>query len=161
MDVCGDLLKRLRHEGLHTAIETSGFFAWEAFANICLPHLDLILFDLKIADAHRHREVVGVDNGLILSNLQRLLAECRTRVIVRIPLIPGYTADGDNLGRIAGLLRRYHALRCTLLPYHPMGLGKAEAIGRTTEASLPRKPLDDAMLACCRRYFRDIELVPP
>jgi len=161
MSFCGDLLGRLKQEGIHTAIETSGFFAWEAFKNICLPHVGLILFDLKIADASRHRQVVGVDNGPILSNLRRVLAGCPDRVIVRIPLIRGYTADRQNLIRIADLLREYHAPRCSLLPYHPMGRGKAEAVGRTADASLPQLPMDAQTLSQCRQHFNSFEIVDP
>ena len=161
MTFCGDLLERLKQEGIHTAIETSGFFAWDAFETSCLPHLDLILFDLKIAAPQRHREIVGVDNETIHANLKRLLSDHANRVIVRIPLIPGYTMDHDNLVRIAERLHRYHAPRCSLLPYHPMGLGKAESVGRTTDASLPQAPMDAAMLARCRTHFSGIVIVPP
>jgi pyruvate formate lyase activating enzyme len=161
MECCGDLLERLKREGIHTAIETSGFFAWQAFKNICLPHLDLILVDLKIADPVRHLQVVGVDNGLILANLKQLLAGHAERVIVRIPLIPGYTADRQNLMRIGALLREYRAPRCSLLPYHPMGQGKAETVGRTADASLPQVPMDTETLARCRQFFDGIEIVDP
>ena len=161
MEYCGDLLERLKQEDIHTAIETSGFFTWQAFEKICLPHLDLILFDLKVADPVRHRQIIGVDNGLILSNLERLLAGNAERVIVRIPLIPGYTADRQNLQRIAALLRKARAPRCSLLPYHPMGLDKARTVGRIADASLPHIPMDTDTLAQCRRFFDGIEIVDP
>lgn len=159
MAFCGSLLERLKQEGIHTAIETSGFFGWEAFEKHCLPHLDLILFDLKIADANRHQETIGVDNRPILANLKQVLAEHPDRVVVRIPLIPGYTADAENLIQIADLLHAYHAPRCSLLPYHPMGLGKAETVGRKTASSLPQTPMDGKMLISCRQYFVGLEIV--
>lgn len=159
MQFCGVLLERLKQAGIHTAIETSGAFAWESFAETCLPHLDLILFDLKIADAKRHREIIGVDNGPILSNLKRLLNDDPDRTIVRIPLIPGYTVDHENLAQIADILRACNAPRCSLLPYHPMGLGKAEHIGLQTDASLPPASMDAECLAQCRQYFSGIEIV--
>lgn len=161
MKGCGELLSRLKQEGIHTALETCGFFDWEPFERRCLPHLDLILLDLKIADADRHRTVVGVDNRPILANLEHLLTECPNRVIVRIPLIPGYTEDALNLGQIADLLHRRGAPRCSLLPYHPMGRGKAGAIGRTADATLPRTPLDAALISHCRKIFSGLTIVDP
>ena len=161
MEFCGRLLERLKQEGIDTAIETSGFFAWEPFAKICLPHLDLILFDLKIADPVRHRKIIGVENGPILANLERLLNADSNRVIVRIPLIPGYTTDGENLKQIAAFLEQHHAPRCSLLPYHPLGLGKAETVGRTTDASLPQQPMDAETIKRCRQYFGNMEIILP
>lgn len=158
---CGELLSRLRREGIHTAIETNGFFAWDEFRTACLPHLDLILFDVKIADPARHRQVTGAGNETILANLQRLLAARPADVIVRVPLIPGYTADEENLVRVAGRLREFGARRCSLLPYHPHGLAKAEKLGRAPDASLPRTAMDRRTAQERRRLFAGIEMLDP
>ncbi|MBI4792438.1 MAG: glycyl-radical enzyme activating protein [Deltaproteobacteria bacterium] len=71
---CGELLQRLHRQGIHTAMETNGLFVWDDFRAACLDHLDLILFDVKIADPDTHRRITGVDNTLIFANLARLAA---------------------------------------------------------------------------------------
>ncbi len=53
-DYCSQLLQRLKSNGIHTAIETSGFFKWSQFSTEILGWLDLVLFDVKLADAELH-----------------------------------------------------------------------------------------------------------
>jgi len=161
LSFCGELLQRLRREGIHTAMETNGFFAWDEFQAACLPHLDLILFDVKIADPARHRKIIGTDNEIILANLQRLLAARPDDVIPRIPLIPGYTADKENISRLAELFKELKVRRCSLLPYHPFGLAKAEKIGGTQDSSLPAKPMDRETLQEWQRFFNGIDIIEP
>jgi len=161
LDFCGALLQRLRAEGIHTCMETNGFFAWDEFQAACLPYLDLILFDVKIADAERHRKIIGADNQVILTNLKRLLAARPESVIPRIPLIPGFTADKENISRLAVLFKELQVRRCSLLPYHPFGLAKAEKIGARPDRSLPQKPMDRKTLHEWQRFFNGINMVEP
>ena len=158
MEFVGLLLRRLTNEGIHTAIETNGVFLWEDFAGEALGGLDLVLFDLKVADPVVHRHITGVDNKLVLANLARLVQLRPDDVIVRIPLIPGYTATKENIAALAGILREMKVRRYSLLPYHPFGISKAEKVGRKMDASLPPKPMDREEAARWRKYFEWAEL---
>ena len=157
---CGELLARLKRAHVHTALETNGLFAWEAFATTCLPHLDLVLFDVKLIDPLRHWRAVGAGNEVILANLARLQALRPEDVLVRVPLIPGWTADAANLGGIAAHLRNLGVQRVSLLPYHPHGLDKAARVGRAVPPDLPPQPMDQASQEACRRLFAGCTLVP-
>jgi pyruvate formate lyase activating enzyme len=134
------LLDRLRRERFHTAIQTSGHFAWERFAP-ALDALDLLFFDLKIADPAAHRRVLGVDNAVILENLGRLLTSRPDRTVVRIPLIPTYTATEENLRALARVLAPWRPRQVVLLPWHPFGLAKSRALGRHANPALPHEQL--------------------
>ena len=158
---CGELLQRLHQQGIHTAMETNGFFAWDEFKTTCLPYLDLILFDVKIADRDRHRVVTGIGNEMILANLKKLLAVRADDVIARIALIPGFTADNENITRLAALLKELMVRRCSLLPYHPYGLAKVEKIGGTQNNTLPQKPMNDRVLHEWQCFFTDFDIVEP
>jgi len=124
------LLRLAKAEGLTTAIETSGHTRWKVFERL-LPHLDLILFELKQLDSAVHHRGTGVDNELILSNLRRL-CELRAPVDVRVPLIPGFNADPESLAAIAHFIVAQDGLRrhVSLLPYHTLGKAKYAALGR-------------------------------
>jgi pyruvate formate lyase activating enzyme len=96
-----DLFERLRAAGISTALDTCGLAPPRALARM-LPHVDLLLFDLKEIDAARHREFTGQDNSAILQALlsvREYLAGSApsTRLWIRTPLIPGATASRENL----------------------------------------------------------------
>jgi len=129
MEYAGDILRRLKERGIHTAIETNGLFSWERFSEAILPHVDLIMMDVKLADPEKHCEYAGASNDSILENLRRMARECPSRLLPRIPLIPGFTATAENLNAIASLFRALAIERYALLPYNPTWFHKARAIG--------------------------------
>jgi pyruvate formate lyase activating enzyme len=95
----------LKARGIHTAIETSLFAPWEAIEPL-LPVIDLFIVDLKVADPARHQALTGQENAPILANLRRLvkaLGDSR-RLLLRVPLIPGMTAEPGNLAGLAELI---------------------------------------------------------
>ena len=134
------LLKSLKAEGIHTVLETSGDFDYDVFRRKILPYIDLIYYDLKIADPESHRKYTGRTNQRILQNLRRLLQEDDVEIHPRIPLIPGITATRENLSDIADILRSSGAKDVTLLPYNPMGIEMAEKLGR------PKPPLPESFM---------------
>lgn len=124
------LLRRCRNNGIHTAIETSGYAPWEALAQTA-EQCDLVYFDVKIADPGEHRRYTGVDNALILENLRRLSAQFpRLTLIVRTPVIPGVNNSSRALGEIAAILSGLpHLSDYELLPYHGFGEPKYAQLG--------------------------------
>ncbi len=59
------LLRKLKANGIHPAIETSGYASWEDFSAVAR-WCDVIHMDLKILDSEKHQNYVGCDNQLIL-----------------------------------------------------------------------------------------------
>jgi len=136
-DFAGTLLSRLRTAGISTAIETCGEYASAAFVQWILPNVDLILFDLKLADSDAHQAATGRGNERIWSNLKNLLAACPERVHVRIPLIPGITDGRKNLTALADRVAQLGGRHLTLLPYNPLGAIMAKSLGRAYPENLP------------------------
>jgi pyruvate formate lyase activating enzyme len=136
-EFAGELLARIHSHGIATAIETCGEFSYPQFAQWILPHVDLVLFDVKLADDGDHVRFTGRGNQRIWDNLTRLLATSPERVQPRIPLIPGITATHDNLAALAARLAQLGARSLTLLPYNPLGVAMAESLGGPAPAWLP------------------------
>jgi len=136
-EFAGELLARLRGRGISAAIETCGEFSYPQFAQWILPHVDPILFDVKLADDEAHVRFTGRSNQRIWANLARLLALVPERVQPRIPLIPGVTATRENLAALAARLAELGARSLTLLPYNPLGVTMAESLGRPAPAWRP------------------------
>jgi len=92
------LARLLKAQGLHIAIDTAGYCDFSLFEAI-LPHIDLVLYDIKIFNNELHRQYTGADNALILENFNRLV-KYGAKVWVRTPIIRGATDSGDNISAI-------------------------------------------------------------
>jgi pyruvate formate lyase activating enzyme len=121
------ILQGCRARGIHTAIETSGYASWSTWQTL-LPHLDLILYDLKEVDSSEHQRGTGVPSELILDNL-RQLANTGKPIIVRRPVIPGFNDTPESITALAHFLRELGTIQeINLLPYHRFGRGKYEQL---------------------------------
>lgn len=134
-DFAGDLAADLTRAGVHVLLETCGLFAYDRCAEVLLPHVSKIYFDLKLADPAAHQHHCGAsrpgrdkDQPCIVENLERLVAAGH-EVLPRIPLVPGITDDPDNLEAIAMIIRRAGLQRVALLPYNPLWISKRRGIG--------------------------------
>lgn len=99
-----EFFKRLQAEGISTALDTCGYVQRKNF-DVVLPYTDYILYDIKLFDSKKHKQLTGVSNELILENLL-YIADCirkspkKTEIWIRTPLIPNATADPENIMRI-------------------------------------------------------------
>ncbi|MBE2246558.1 MAG: glycyl-radical enzyme activating protein [Candidatus Competibacteraceae bacterium] len=128
-DLLFDLLKRCKTQNIHTNIETNGYFSWNQFQQL-LPYLDLIYFDIKIADTLLHKKHLHAGNEKIWENIKNLI-RANAPVEFRMPLIPDYTATDQNIRSVVIKLKEMGIKKIHLLAYHNMGEAKAERIGST------------------------------
>ena len=104
-------------DGLHTAIETSGYASDEVFTRM-MNAVDFIMMDMKLTDPAMHRHFCGVDNAPILRHADMLCAG-NTPFVIRVPLIPGVNDTEEHLTAVAGRIQGAKSLvRVELLPYH-------------------------------------------
>lgn len=124
------ILKSCKYKGIHTTIDTCGFTSFENFKEI-LPYTDLFLYDIKLIDNEKHLLLTGVDNKLILDNLERLSKE-GVSITIRIPLIEGVNVDKDNteIIKIIQFLLPLNIKHINLLPYHDMGVYKYKKLNK-------------------------------
>lgn len=133
IDFLETLLKRCHQERIHTAVDTAGLVPWEYFERI-LPYTDLFLYDVKCYSAQLHKEGTGVSNERILANLQMLSERFAGEIIIRIPVIPGYNMDDDEMKKMAAFLKGIRYSKVELLGYHKLGENKYAAIGKELKA---------------------------
>ena len=116
-------------DGIHVAIDTSGFAPWAAFERM-LSVVDLFLYDLKCMDSKRHRELTGVDNRAILENLRRL-DDAGAKTWIRCPLAPGLNDSDEDLTVLKAFTSRLRNMeKLEICPYHPLGLEKYAKFGK-------------------------------
>lgn len=122
-----EVLAICKEAGADTAIETCLLASREAVEAL-LPVVDHFIADIKYLDGEIHRDVVGADNAQILENF-RFLAERGADLLVRTPLIPGYTATEENIRAIARFLRGIDpAIKYELLNFNPLCRSKYSAM---------------------------------
>ncbi|HEO72644.1 MAG TPA: glycyl-radical enzyme activating protein, partial [Candidatus Hydrogenedentes bacterium] len=93
------LLEHLHEAGTHTALDTCGAVGADALRR-ALDAADLVLFDVKTVDAAKHKAYTGVPFERVDASA-RIVEEAGVAVWVRTPVIPGYTADEENLQAVA------------------------------------------------------------
>lgn len=118
------LLNRCRSEDIHTAVDTTCYADAEVVRQVA-EVADLFLCDLKHMDSDKHRQYTGVGNELILDNVQ-MLAKAGQQMLIRIPVIPRFNDDAENIERTAKFLRSLRTIgRIDILTYNRGGLEKS------------------------------------
>ena len=118
-----EMLKICSKKSIHTCVDTTGYTSEKQFIKIA-DHTDLFLFDLKIINETQHKKFCGVAIDPILNNLS-YLNTIKKNVIIRFPVIPGFTDKSDNIDDIIAFLKPLENIRkIELLPYHRIAEGK-------------------------------------
>jgi pyruvate formate lyase activating enzyme len=146
------LLRKCREAGIHTALDTTGFFPRQ-LCEMTLAVTDLYLFDYKATDAELHLEVTGVPLAPILEMLEFLLSRS-AKVLLRCPMIPGLNDQEDHLAAIAEMERRFPSLAgIEILPWHTMGNSKYVRLGRLPAPELPVENVAEEIKSNYRHFF--------
>jgi pyruvate formate lyase activating enzyme len=136
-DAVARFLSACKVRNISTAIETCGATT-TAVLDRLLPHVDLIMYDVKEIDPRKHLAFTGMSNDRILDNCRWLAAHVdgsEKQLWIRTPLVPGYTATEENVKGIAkfiatelkGKVHRWDLLAFNNLPadkYERMDKGK-------------------------------------
>ena len=132
------LLQASKSSGIHTAIETAGNVPWKSLQCL-LPWIDLVMFDLKLINATRHRQATGVSNERILENARRITATGKP-VIFRTPVVPTVNDNPEDISEIAAFIQALNhqhqstqasngCLSWELLPFHRLAADKYWSLG--------------------------------
>jgi len=118
------LLEACRAEGISTAVDTTCYAEPEIVGRVA-EMTDLFLCDIKHMDSELHRQYAGTSNESILENIRKL-AEAGKRIVVRVPVVPGFNDDRKNVEETARFVRSLKTVRrVDILPYNRGGLEKA------------------------------------
>ncbi|HUW64350.1 MAG TPA: glycyl-radical enzyme activating protein [Spirochaetia bacterium] len=145
-----EFIKKCRANYIHTALDTCGYTATRAGVRV-LEEADLVLFDIKGMDTAEHVRSTGAANEIILQNLKHLDVIGKP-LIIRVPVIPGYTDSQEGLKSVAGFLAGLkHVERVDLLAVHEYGKVKYEQLGM--EYKLKVQPLGQERLGEIKALF--------
>ncbi len=123
-----ELLQMAKENMLHTAVETCGNVPLERMIQ-AEPYLDLFLFDLKHIDVEVFHRVTGGDLELILNNIRWIAQNHPEKIILRVPVIPGFNFDEETLCKMMDFAKQCGIQTMHFLPYHTFGIAKYERLG--------------------------------
>ena len=125
------LLKAFKDRGIHTAIETCGFFKEDLIDDLT-NFVDLFLFDIKHLNPNEHKKYTDVSNEKILNNFAKIHSKVGShRIIARIPIIPRVNTDLKTIENIATFLKNInYSGPVHLMPYNKMAKTKYVKVGK-------------------------------
>ena len=132
-EIIGAIGEQMHRRGYNTLVETCGHVPQKALEDIN-GRVDYIYYDFKQIDPEKHKELTGVDNTLILSNLEWLCGHYSGELSVRYPYIPGCNDDETSINGFFEYIKSLsHISEIVFLPYHRLGLPKYQGLGRAYE----------------------------
>jgi len=142
------LLAEAKAMGIHTTIETNGFFS-DRLSDAELDLIDLVMLGLKTWDPARHEDLTGQDNAPTLAFARRLAAR-RKPVWIRFVLVPGLTDDPGDMAQSAAFAASLgNVERVEVLPFHQMGRYKWERLGMKYTLQDTQPPAPAAVEQAC------------
>lgn len=113
------LLKKLKDNGIHTAIETNGSYD---SLKVIAEYVDYLIVDMKHFDDSEHMKWVGASNRSVKENLEYFFSLGR-QIHIRVPVINGVNNDPQGF---ADYFRNYDTSNAVFefLAYHEFGKDK-------------------------------------
>lgn len=154
-DFCAELLKELKKNGIHTAVDTCGFVSRETLDKV-IPYTDIFLYDLKAYDEDVHIKCTGQSNKIILENLKHL-DRLGKSIEIRIPFVPGY--NDSQIKKIAVFLNGLKNItKIRILPYHNYAGSKYNALG--IQNLMPPLLPTDSQIQSAKKIIENITNIP-
>lgn len=127
-----NILKGAKAMGLHTALDTNGFFG-ERMSDKEVDMIDLYLLDIKSWDPQTHLKVTAQPVEPVLKFARRL-AEHKKPVWLRYVLVPNLTDAYENIDGVASFAATLGNIeKVEVLPFHQLGKFKWKELGMNYE----------------------------
>lgn len=135
MDFIIDIAKKLKAEGLHVAIDTSGASfnpsnkEYIAKVDELIKYTDLFLLDIKHIDPQKHLELTTKSNTNTLAFAEYLSAH-DAKMWIRYVLVPDFNDDEKSIRELGDYIKTLNGVEnVEILPYHSMAIKKWEKLG--------------------------------
>lgn len=149
-----ELFRRCKEEGIHTALDTSGYVMVPRLNNI-MEYTDLVLLDIKSFDSKKYKALTGVSITPTLE-FAKFLSEINKPAWIRYVLVPGLTDDFNEIEELAAFLSKLENIeKVEILPFHKMGEYKWEELGyeyKLKETNPPSKDIIEKVRKVFEKY---------
>ena len=151
-----ELFKICKQDGIHTAVDTSGYLLNDKIKEV-LAYTDLVLLDIKHINPNKYKELTARPLEPTLRFLD-YLKEINKPVWLRYVLVPGFSDDEADLNSWAKYVSHFENVeRVDILPFHQMGTHKWQQMGlKYRLEDVPPPTLED--VAKVEKIFRSYNL---
>lgn len=129
------VLKLLKNNSIHIAIETSAYFPHSSFFFI-EKMIDLYIVDLKLQLGFIRNREIGVDYTDDFYLNMTSIRKSGAAVLYRLVYIPEYMDDLDRRNDLVKKMKELHVDKIQLLPYHNLALNKYDQLGKKNKSYL-------------------------
>lgn len=152
------LLAAVKDMGVHTAIETNGFYG-EHLSDDEIKNIDLVILDMKAFTRTQHELVTGGMHNEDVLEFGNRLAELKRPMWLRYVLVPGLTDIPEEMEAVADYGASLGVVeRVEILPFHQMGKYKWERLGLDYKLADTEPPTREGV-AKAVSIFREAGLV--
>jgi pyruvate formate lyase activating enzyme len=128
-----ELFKKLKKEGIHTCIDTSGIVNLTDDIKEVFKLTDLVLLDIKHIDSEKCKELTGHLNEKELE-FARYLSENGIPIWIRQVIVPGITDEEKDIIKLKEFIKTLKTVeKVEFLPYHIAGKYKWAELGKEYE----------------------------
>lgn len=122
-DFVASIFKLCKDEGMHTAVDTSGFILNDKVKEV-LKYTDLVLLDIKHINPDKYQILTQKPLDPTIKFI-KYLEDIDKAIWVRYVLVPGYSDDETDLHNWAKYVSGLKNIeRVDILPFHQMGMQK-------------------------------------
>ena len=140
-----ELFIRCKEEGIHTAIDTSGYLFNDTIKEV-LTYTDLVLLDIKCYDSKQYKYITGAQLEPTIEFIN-YLGEINKPVWIRYVLVPNLSDNKKHIEALSIFLSKFNNIqRIELLPFHKMGEYKWEELGYKYELTETKEPTKEEIL---------------
>ncbi|MFL5342109.1 MAG: pyruvate formate-lyase-activating protein [Gemmataceae bacterium] len=137
--------------GVHTTVETNGLLG-DRLSDEDLGRIDLLMLGLKAITPDLHRRLTGKDADSV-HQFARRVAALRRPVWIRFVIVPGWTDDLEEVGKMADFAAGLgNVERVDVLPFHQLGRFKWERLGMDYQLRDAVPPSPETVEAVIARF---------
>ncbi|WP_367277978.1 pyruvate formate-lyase-activating protein [Winogradskyella sp.] len=124
------LFKKLKAEGIHTALDTNGRILNNFAKELMDDYTDLVMLDIKSMSEEGYQQITGQKNKETTFNVSTHREASGKPMWLRYVLIPGLTDAPELLHTMGEYFKSYKTIeKLEIQPYHKLGVHKWEALG--------------------------------
>jgi len=139
------LFAAVKQMGVHTAIETNGYYG-QNLTDEEIKTIDLVILDMKAIGWEQHERVTGMSRNEEILVFCNRLAELKRPMWFRYVLVPGLTDIPEEMDAVARFAASLGVVeRAEILPFHQLGRYKWERLGIRYELADTQPPTADSV----------------